>query len=154
MCAIVDANVAWEVFGTGRPEAGAKFFEWIDTGKGRLVVGGRIAEELGQSARFREWAKNAQLAGRLHTRSQGVVAERTEAIESQGLCTSNDAHILALAQVSGARLLYSNDQALQSDFKSSILIDTPRGKVHSTRENRSFTDAHRRLLSNRTLCRR
>ena len=39
MCAIVDANVVAEVFGCKRPEAGLKFFEWIDDGKARLVTG-------------------------------------------------------------------------------------------------------------------
>ena len=37
MCAIVDANVAHEVFSSDRPEAGVKFFNWIKT-RGRLVV--------------------------------------------------------------------------------------------------------------------
>ena len=46
MCAILDANVAGQVFGTGRPPAGAKFFEWIDSGRGRLVIGGRLRREL------------------------------------------------------------------------------------------------------------
>ena len=39
MCAIVDANVASEVFGTDRPEAGARFFDWINARSGRLFVG-------------------------------------------------------------------------------------------------------------------
>ena len=33
MCAIIDANVASEVFGTDRPEAGARFFDWINARK-------------------------------------------------------------------------------------------------------------------------
>ena len=31
-------------------------------------------------------------------------------------CRSNDPHVIALAQINGARLLYSNDEALQKDF--------------------------------------
>ena len=46
-------------------------------------------------------------------------------------------HVLALAQVSGARLLYSNDQTLQRDFKNSKLIKNPRGNVYTTLRNKN-----------------
>ena len=39
MCAIVDANVAHEVFSAQRTPAGSKFLEWVEKGKGRIVVG-------------------------------------------------------------------------------------------------------------------
>lgn len=35
---------------------------------------------------------------------------------------SNDPHIIALAQASGARLLYSNDKKLQENFKDTKLV--------------------------------
>ncbi len=50
MCAIVDANVVDEVFGEKRPPAGEKFFDWLTVGNGRLVVGGRLLEELDRSS--------------------------------------------------------------------------------------------------------
>ena len=37
MCVILDANVVGQVFGAGRPAAGATFFAWLDSGRGRLV---------------------------------------------------------------------------------------------------------------------
>jgi len=40
--------------------------------------------------------------------------------------SSNDLHVLALARVSGARLLYSEDRKLQRDFTKIL-----RGKVYS-----------------------
>ena len=40
MCAIVDANVAHEVFGTSQTPAGKRFYDWINEGQGRLVIGG------------------------------------------------------------------------------------------------------------------
>ena len=45
------------------------------------------------------------------------VDARTEQIQSEGAIRSDDPHVIALAQVSGARLLYSNDGNLQQDFK-------------------------------------
>ena len=47
MCAIVDANIANEVFNSARrTAAGEKFFEWINTGTGALVIGGELLNEL------------------------------------------------------------------------------------------------------------
>ena len=44
-CAL-DTNDASEVFGCNRPPAGIGFFDWINTGNGHLVVGGRLLVEL------------------------------------------------------------------------------------------------------------
>ena len=74
------------------------------------------------------------------------VDARTEQIQNEGSCTSDDPHVIALAQVSRARLLYSNDGDLQKDFKNKRLIDQPRGKVYSTIKNK-------KLLGRKDLCR-
>ena len=129
MCAIVDANVVSEVFGSNLPPAGEKFFDWLNKGSGRLVVGGKLLEELEQgSAEFRRWGQEAQLAGKMKIVDKTEVDARTEQIQSEGAIRSNDPHVIALAQVSGARLLYSNDGNLQKDFDDKRLIDAPRGK--------------------------
>ena len=67
-----------------------------------------------------------------------------------GVCKSNDLHVLALALVSGARLLYTNDTALIDDFGNRDIVARPRGKIYTTAQ---VTDAHRRLLAARDLCR-
>ena len=46
MCAIVDTNVVHEVFGRQPTDAGEGFFRWLNSGKGKLVVGGKLKEEL------------------------------------------------------------------------------------------------------------
>ena len=151
MCAIVDANVAHEVFGVKRPEAGVKFFGWINAGSGRLVVGGKLLKELNRTS-AREWARQALNAGLLRNVKSSEVNDRTDQLQHEGSCRSDDPHVIALAQVSGARLLYSNDKALQRDFKSKALIDDPRGKVYSTRGEGSFQRSHDRLLKRKDLC--
>ena len=154
MCAIVDANVVSEVFGSNLPPAGEKFFDWLNKGSGRLIVGGKLLEELEQgSADFRRWGQEAQLAGRMSIANKSEVDARTEQIRSEGAIRSDDPHVIALAQVSGARLLYSNDGNLQQDFKNKKLIDDPRGKVYSTSGGRSFQRSHDRLLKDKNLCR-
>ena len=154
MCAIVDANVVSEVFGSNLPPAGEKFFEWLNKGSGQLVVGGKLFEELEKSsADFRLWGREAQLAGKMRVVDKSEVDARTEQVQSEGAISSDDPHVIALAQVSGARLLYSNDGNLQQDFKNKGLIDDPRGKVYSTSGDGSFQRRHDRLLKNEKLCR-
>ncbi len=65
MCAILDANVVHEVFGRYGTEAGKEFLYWINRGRGRLVVGGKLLQELGKgSGNFKKWARNAQATGK------------------------------------------------------------------------------------------
>ncbi|MCY4314052.1 MAG: hypothetical protein OXD44_10265 [Gammaproteobacteria bacterium] len=44
---------------------------------------------------------------------------------------SDDHHILALAQHTGARILLTGDKDLREDFKNHELINEPRGKIYS-----------------------
>ena len=153
MCAILDANVAAEVFGADKPPAGKGFFDWISTGGGRLVVGGRLRVELQRSSDgFRKWTDQAVRYGRIRIKNDGDVNARTAELAESAL-RSDDPHVIALAQVSGARLLYSNDGKLQRDFKDRDLINNPGGSVYSTRENKNFTRSRKRQLVTRAkLC--
>ena len=156
MCAIVDVNVAHEVFGDSPSLPAEKFYEWLESGSGRLVVGGKLLRELEEtSPDFRRWGATAQLAGKMITVDEREVEARTRKIEREGAISSNDPHILALAQVSGARLLYSNDRDLSNDFRDRRLIDNPQGKVYTTRKDRDapptldntkFRPSHKALL--------
>ena len=155
MCAILDANVAWQVFETKRPRppAGKAFFDRINSGRVRLVVGGRLRRELDRSEAFRDWRLEAERAGRVTLLDDDAVDETARQLEQENACRSNDEHVVAVAQLSGARLLYSNDAKLQDDFTDKALVDGPRGKVYSTQAGSDVTRAHRRLLANRNLCR-
>ena len=153
MCAILDANVAGQVFGADRPPAGQKFFDWIDSGRGRLVAGGKLLKELDETRAFKKWRQQAVLAGRITLLNDEAVDRRAAQLEQEDACRSNDEHVIAVAQLGGPRLLYSNDGALQDDFADKGLIDRPRGKVYSTKEHRDLRPEHRRLLANRNLCR-
>ena len=158
MCAIVDANVANEVFGPSPSPAGEKFLTWINKGSYRLVVGGELLEELESgSADFRDWAAIAVKFTKMQIVNKGKVDARTEELRDGQTLKSNDPHVIALAQVSGARLLYTNDGDLQKDFKNKNLVDNPAGKIYSTEAeknpNKEFRAVHRRLLGRNDLCR-
>lgn len=150
MCAIVDTNAAHEVFGSRHVAptgAGEGFFQWLSSGKGKLVVGGTtLKQELDRVPKFCEWASQAKLSGKLISKDTDRVDHKTETIKKSGCLQSDDPHIIALAQVSGARLLFTNDKDLQGDFRNHNIINKPRGKIYSTLENRNFTNDKKKLL--------
>ncbi len=161
MCAILDNDVVHEVFGQNRPAAGKAFFDWIDSGGGRLVGGGRLFRELVRNENFRAWWQAATASGRVDRVGDEVVEAETVRLAARKACRSNDPHVIALALVSGARLLYSNDRRLGDDFRNRKLIGNPPGKVYTTRsdrdaprefDNTKFRRRHRELLD-RNACR-
>ena len=152
MCAIIDVNVSHEVFGDNRPEAGERFLERLNSGTLRLVVSSKLLAELNYG-KAQQWIQQGLNAGIVQQEKTETLDEREEKLSIEGTCFSNDIHIIALAQISGARLLYSNDIALHKDFGNKSLIDKPRGKVYSTNQRKDFTSSHAGLLNNRNLCR-
>lgn len=153
MCAILDNSVVHKVFGENRPEAGEAFFDWINSGKGSLVAGGKLLEELDGTTAFREWRAQAVQAGRIRLVEDQDVEDKTELLTREEECRSNDQHVIALAQVSGARLLYSDDGKLHADFKNGRLISHPRGAIYSTKNSDNLTPAQRKLLRRADICR-
>ncbi len=153
MCGIVDANVAHEVFGNDRPPAGARFFNWLASPRGQLIVGGELRRELSRDQRLVRWLGNAIQYGRARTIPEEAVEERSEDLRRRDICKSNDDHVLALAIASGARLLYTNDGLLMDDFRNPNIVPGPRGRIYTTRDRKHFRPAHKKLLGMRNLCR-
>ena len=152
MCAIIDASVVGEIFGSNRPPAAEKFFDWVNRGPGRIVAGGWLLEELDKNSAFKEWRITAERYGKMRRANSGEVEIRTAQLKTSGVCRSNDPHVVALAQVSGARLLYSNDLNLHKDFKEKTLVDSPRGSIYSTIVYKEFHSSHKRSLGKKDLC--
>ena len=169
MCAIVDANVRDQVFGDSPTAAGRFFRDWLFSGRGGLlVVGGKLKLELSDNNRninFLTAYRQLAQSGRARSIPDADVDAETDSLEAQHICRSNDAHILALARLSGARLLFSNDSALQTDFRNPEIINNPRGSVYTTlpiggrpyatqQDVGSITSTHRELLARTDLCAR
>ena len=153
MCGIVDANVAGEVFGDDRPPAGQRFFDWLSSPRGQLVVGGELRRELSRSHGFVRWLRNAIQYGRAHSMADEEVEARTGELRQREICRSDDEHVLALAIASGARLLYTNDTLLMDDFRNRNIVSGPTGKIYTTRDRKDFRPAHKKLLGMKDLCR-
>ena len=169
MCAIVDANVRDQVFGDAQSDAGKFFLDWLlKPNGGTLALGGRLRSELSDNGRNRSFLQvygQLRLDGRVKDIPDEQVDAETANLEARRICRSNDAHVLALARVSGARLLYTNDQALQEDFNDPQLVSEPRGRVYTTlpigsrpyaaqRDANAVTDTHRELLERTDHCAR
>ncbi len=147
MCVIVDANLASLVFANPPREDFHPLLRWLlDPDKdGCLIFGGHLAHELGRVGEARRALLTLLRAGRAKRAGDSEVSEAMRNLSKSGLCRSNDHHVLALAQVSGARLLCSHDGALQQDFRDPKLIGKPRGKVYQRRQ-------HSRLLLHTSSC--
>lgn len=104
-------------------------------------------KELDANNAFQTWWQQATLAGGTTLVNDNQVTKLQRQLEAEGAYRSNDAHIIALARLSGARLLYSNDGNLKKDFGDRDLIAEPRGKVFSTKLTADFSTRRRRLLN-------
>ena len=152
MCIIVDANVRDIVFGKSRTPASELLLRSIDNRFRRLVVGGKLRLELMQAATFRSWIAQARLAQQVRDIDDDAVDSKTNELSENRACKSDDEHVIALAQVSGARLLYTDEPDLQDDFRDRNLINNPRGRVFTTRVHQEVTRVHRNLLSGQNPC--
>ncbi len=143
----------WTCFPPGgdRNSPAKQFFKRVNDGHLRLVAGGKLLEELKVYREFSHWWAQAVLSGNVLVVSAEKVAEKAKEVEP--LCESDDPHVIAVAQLSGARLLFTNDRDLVKDFGDSRLIARPRGRVYTTLDRPAFSRVHRELLGSRNLCR-
>ena len=116
-----------------------------------MVVGGKLRDELSGNQNFVRWLRQAVQAGRARILDDNEVNDATRAVLADRVCQSDDPHVIALARVSGTRLLYTNDNALERDFKKLI----PKGIIFTTKQDpqRQITREHQSLLgSRRRIC--
>lgn len=150
MCAIVDASGANDVFGKNRPEIGIAFFEWIEA-HGRIFTGGKLTMEIGVLCpRFLKWAEEAERTRKLVKISRSKIDTEANAISKRRGLRSDDAHILAIARVGEARLLYSNDKSLLEDFVDSRFIRRPKGDTMTSDRGGELADEDREKLERAT----
>jgi len=145
MCVIIDADVASRVFAVPCEDDFAPLWEWIDRRSGKLVFGGKNGVELKRLGKVKGRLMQMWRAGQaLQVLTTRIDAEKT-VVTRLGICRSNDPHVIALARASGARILCTNDQNLETDFKNRTLVPSPRGKVYKTAR-------HERLLGHNSIC--
>lgn len=143
MCVIIDKNVVGDLFA----DTGSNFkpfFDWM--GKdGCVVYGGKkYRTELAGSSNLRTFMVVWKRTGKAREMDDNKVDTEQKRIKPE--CTSDDSHIIALARVSGARvLILKADKNLEQDFKDRELINKPRGRIYKN-------ESHRRLLHHDRSC--
>lgn len=149
MCAIIDACILGLVVPPRTDPRFAPVVDWLTNPKktGCVVVGGHLAAELQRSPSWTRYFAALQRAGRAWVAPSGAVARVEADFRREGQHCSNDPHVLALAIVSGARTLCSDDQPLGRDFRCAQLISRPRGFIYKTAK-------HRHLLRHTASCAR
>ena len=146
MCIILDNSIGGEVFGSNKSEASEAVWRWIngieDKGRRlRVVIGGKLTRELYRNGQIRDWL----IRGVRRAYDNETVDLMEKEVRNWDL-ESDDPHIIALALVSGARLLYSNDLALQKDFGNVKLVGKPKGKIYTTVKFFGYDKVEKSLL--------
>lgn len=135
MCMIVDTDRMGDFLAVPETPDAAPIHRWLRRGWGNLALsmGGAFASELFRATKQRLLAYSQ--AGQARIFPGERVADEAHRLQSEGNVRSNDTHVLALARVSGARLLYTGDTALMADFKDGEIIREPRGRIYSGAKN-------------------
>ena|SRR5882724_1516095 len=134
MLLIVDANVAPKVLVNKKPSEFTRLhFQIFSLRSVRITIvyGGKLLKEYSKiNSVIRALAKLDQ-SGSACKVNDSKVGKEDEKVKAMGRCKSNDSHVIALARISGARLLCTDDNNLKIDFWNKALIDKPRGNVYS-----------------------
>lgn len=145
MCLIVDANAAPNAFAQPCTPDYAPVIGWLTGPKGMLVYGGHLSVELNRISCAADFIAQLVRAGRARPLDDDTVKNETQALRDRRVCVSDDEHVVALARLSGARVLCTADQALMSDFKNVALVPTPKGRVYQNA-------THKKILGHSGLC--
>jgi hypothetical protein len=137
MCVIVDANVAHK-FGEPPHQDVQPVVAWLFCPKqvNRAVLGGKLRKELDVVGPTRRFLRILRQAGRVSDLPDGEVdAEEAVVVKlfkMHAIRGADDPHILALARLSGARLLVSADRSsrLHELFKDTSFVARPQGKIY------------------------
>jgi hypothetical protein len=135
MCIIIDANLAALVFSSDTPDDFCPLIDWLTvaTKDGKLVIGGKLTREIDKVAVARRFVTVLLRAGRARVLPSDVVDEEANRIANS--CESDDPHVIALAIISGARILCSQDRTLHRDFTNRALISNPSGHIYQNEEH-------------------
>lgn len=130
MTLIVDANCAGDAFCSPAKPDFVPLVKALLEGRARLVVGGKLKREYQKNGVAWRMLKILDQAGRTKIESDAAVDNEEKNVKANYDLQSDDPHILALARVSGARLLCSRDQNLHHDFRNGDIISAPRGNIY------------------------
>lgn len=129
MCLILDTNM-YGLFLASDNEDMKPVRDWIDNKTGKIAHSptGKMKDELDKYPRMRDRFAQYSRAGKLRTFSRQNVEREKNSLPH---LKSDDPDIIALARVSGVRLLVSSDKYLHADFKQIV-----GGSIYQTRQHK------------------
>ena len=116
-CLIVDTNMMHWLTDTGN-EVSQIVIDLLKRKKGRLYIGGKLKSELPSG--LQPWLAEGVRAGWIVNVPDEEVSQEESRLVDRYVLESNDHHIVALARVSGARVLVSRDQDLMEALRTAI----------------------------------
>lgn len=136
MCIIIDNDIVSGVLGES---IDPDYCDIIDillrpTSKLRIVYGGKLLDEY-NSHYILDTLQVLDEAGKTNPIDRSLLETEISRLETRGACQSNDQHIIALAILSHARILCSNDKELMRDFTDRTLL-RPKGKIYKNGNHR------------------
>jgi hypothetical protein len=115
----------------------------IVNGQTRITIGGaKFRTEYIKLKSVWRFVMQLDRAGRVFLVSDAKVDADEQSIVLKFQLKSDDPHILALARVSGSRLLCSNDQNLHADFLNKDIVDKPRGSIYQNASHAHLIRKH------------
>ena len=147
-CLIVDTNnLRW--FTDTSEEISQIVIGLLKKQRGKMYIGGDLTREYPPS--LRPWLAEGIRAGWIVNVPDGEVDQEIAFLLDHHVLKSNDSHVVALARVSGARVLVSCDGDLRDDFRDHSLISQPPGKLLPFKADKRRV---RKFLQQRRLCTR
>lgn len=135
MCLVIDSSVFNVFFSHLDFEPAHK---WVRNGPGKVIIGGsKYKTELRECARVLAMMGELEKSGRTVTLSHEDVDRMQRVVEATGGLHSNDAHIIAMVIVSGCKVVCTNDDGLQRDFRDKFRakFGVPRPRVYKNRKD-------------------
>jgi hypothetical protein len=127
VCLIIDSNVVHKISDVDHQP----IMMALAAKKATLVYGGELRREYRKIKDFyHKILLRLDQSGAAKIYLDKEIDQKTDDLKQAGGYSSDDPHILALAIVTGARLVCSEDNAVCSDFKNKTLINNPRGSVY------------------------
>ena len=144
MCIIVDACCANSLGNADWPQAHL-IRDWV-RGGGKIVSGGLLQRELKNTA-LQALLVQWSASGRLINKDPTEIKIEEEKLDRSKV-KSNDLHVIALARLSGAKVIVTRDQDLMYDLKKSPEIGKAR-KIYPMGEKPAKNlKVHRGVLRN------
>ena len=144
MCLIIDSDRFFNVLSEPVSEDFRPIVNWLRRRRGKLIYSfsGKYGNELNDNAKIR--LAQYKTAGYAESVDENKLSEYTEEVSKNPSLVSNDAHIIALALISGARLLFTGDSDLMDDFRNrKVLTGKKRGKIYSGSQNAKLLESYK-----------